>query len=186
MPLNWAAELSTQLDWHWTNQLRPRLDGLTDEEYFWEPVPGCWSVRPVGGGKFMADFQFPEPTPPPVTTIAWRLSHIAGPILAWRNAKHFGGPSFDIQTFDWPGSARAALDLVDEGYAHWRTGVASLDADALARDVGTVEPWPAPMAALVLHINREVIHHGAEVALLRDLYRASNRGRTFVPVITSV
>jgi hypothetical protein len=28
------------------------------------------------------------------------------------------------------------------------------------------------MAALVLHINREVIHHGAEVALLRDLYRA--------------
>ena len=28
------------------------------------------------------------------------------------------------------------------------------------------------MAALVLHVNREVIHHGAEVALLRDLYRA--------------
>jgi hypothetical protein len=27
------------------------------------------------------------------------------------------------------------------------------------------------MAALVLHINREVIHHGAEIALLRDLYR---------------
>jgi hypothetical protein len=28
------------------------------------------------------------------------------------------------------------------------------------------------MAALVLHINREAIHHGAEIALLRDLYRA--------------
>ena len=27
------------------------------------------------------------------------------------------------------------------------------------------------MAALVLHINREAIHHMAEVALLRDLYR---------------
>lgn len=24
----------------------------------------------------------------------------------------------------------------------------------------------------MLHVNREVIHHGAEVALLRDLYRA--------------
>jgi hypothetical protein len=23
----------------------------------------------------------------------------------------------------------------------------------------------------VLHVNREVIHHGAEIALLRDLYR---------------
>ena len=27
-----------------------------------------------------------------------------------------------------------------------------------------------PMAALVLHINREALHHGAEIALLRDLY----------------
>jgi hypothetical protein len=26
------------------------------------------------------------------------------------------------------------------------------------------------MTALILHINREVIHHGAEIALLRDLY----------------
>lgn len=26
------------------------------------------------------------------------------------------------------------------------------------------------MAALVLHIHREVIHHGAEICLLRDLY----------------
>ena len=26
------------------------------------------------------------------------------------------------------------------------------------------------MAALVLHINREMLHHGAEIALLRDLY----------------
>ena len=28
------------------------------------------------------------------------------------------------------------------------------------------------LAALVLHIHREVIHHGAEIALLRDLYGA--------------
>jgi hypothetical protein len=27
------------------------------------------------------------------------------------------------------------------------------------------------MATLVLHVNREVLHHGAEIALLRDLYR---------------
>jgi hypothetical protein len=26
------------------------------------------------------------------------------------------------------------------------------------------------MAALILHIHREVIHHGAEISLLRDLY----------------
>jgi hypothetical protein len=27
------------------------------------------------------------------------------------------------------------------------------------------------MATIVLHVNREAIHHGAEIALLRDLYR---------------
>ena len=32
------------------------------------------------------------------------------------------------------------------------------------------------MAALVLHIHREVIHHGAEVSLLRDLYRTGQVG----------
>jgi hypothetical protein len=34
------------------------------------------------------------------------------------------------------------------------------------------------MAALVLHINRELLHHGAEVALLRDLFLHAD-GRTF-------
>jgi protocatechuate 3,4-dioxygenase beta subunit len=28
----------------------------------------------------------------------------------------------------------------------------------------------APMAKRILHIHREVIHHGAEICLLRDLY----------------
>jgi hypothetical protein len=27
------------------------------------------------------------------------------------------------------------------------------------------------MEGLVLHINKELIHHGAEICLLRDLYR---------------
>ena len=29
------------------------------------------------------------------------------------------------------------------------------------------------MAELIAHINREVMHHGAEICLLRDLYRAT-------------
>ncbi|HSO68925.1 MAG TPA: ankyrin repeat domain-containing protein, partial [Arachnia sp.] len=33
------------------------------------------------------------------------------------------------------------------------------------------------MAALVMHINREVIAHGAEICLLRDLYRAQKDGQ---------
>jgi hypothetical protein len=44
--LDWNTELADQLDWHWANQLRSRLHNISAAEYFWEPVPGCWSVRP--------------------------------------------------------------------------------------------------------------------------------------------
>ena len=65
------------------------------------------------------------------------------------------------------------LALLDASYAAWRDGVRTLDLAALARPVGELEgEWAAhPMVELVLHINREAIHHLAEVALLRDLYR---------------
>ena len=61
---------ATRLDWHWTNQLRPRLDGLTDDEYLWEPTPGAWNVHPRGqgateiqggSGELTIDFAYPEP-----------------------------------------------------------------------------------------------------------------------------
>ena len=43
------SQLVEQLDFHWKHALRPRLDGLTDDEYFWQPVPDCWTVHPDGG-----------------------------------------------------------------------------------------------------------------------------------------
>jgi hypothetical protein len=65
---------------------------------------------------------------------------------------------------------------LDEAYAGWITGVRGLGEEGLARPCGPAEgPFAEyPLAALVLHINREAIHHGAEICLLRDLYR--NRG----------
>lgn len=44
--ISWTAELLDQLDGHGIHQLRLRLDGLTDAEYLWEPVAGCWNLRP--------------------------------------------------------------------------------------------------------------------------------------------
>ncbi len=43
--VDWNFQLAEQLDWHWREQLRPRLDGMTDAEYRWEPVAGAWNVR---------------------------------------------------------------------------------------------------------------------------------------------
>jgi hypothetical protein len=179
--VDWTSELAEQLDWHWREQLRPRLNGLTDAEYRWEPVPGAWNVRPrgtgtapvhAGAGDFTIDFAFPPPDPAPVTTIAWRLGHIIVGVLGMRVASHFGGPPFDYATHRYPGDAATALAQLDAAYAGWITGVRGLGPADLARPCGPAEgPYAElTMAALVLHINREVLHHGAEVALLRDLY----------------
>jgi hypothetical protein len=178
--------LVDQLEWHWEHQLRPRLAGLTDDEYRWEPVPGCWNVRPrgestapiaAGVGRYTIDFARPEPDPPPVTTIAWRLGHVIVGVLGARVAGHFGGPPVDYLSFDYAGTADEALAQLDAMYAAWLAGVNGLDEAALAAPCGPSEgPYADhPMAELVLHINREMIHHGAEIALLRDLYRARSR-----------
>jgi hypothetical protein len=34
MDIDWNTLLPEQLDWHWRENLRPRWEGLTDEEYF--------------------------------------------------------------------------------------------------------------------------------------------------------
>jgi hypothetical protein len=181
--LGWNAALVDQLEWHWSHHLRPRLDGLTDQEYFWEPVPGCWSIRargtssaPIaaGQGDFVMEYAFPEPPIPPVTTIAWRLAHVIVGCFGARTAAHFGGSPAECRTFDYAGTADAALAQLDRAHDAWIAGVRSLGEEGLAAPCGPAEaPFEAsPMAELVLHINREVLHHGAEIALLRDLYRA--------------
>ena len=159
------------------------LDGLTDEEYLWEPVPGCWSIRPagaqaapraVGAGRYRYEFAYPEPEAVPVTTIAWRLAHIIVGLFASRNATHFGGLPADWPSWEYAATADAALKQLDEAQDAWIAGVRGLGARGLARPVGPEEGGgqyaDCPMAELVLHIHREVIHHGAEISLLRDLY----------------
>ena len=60
------------------------LDGLTQEEFDWEPVPGAWSVRPRsdgrrgwGAGEIVCEDAWPPPDPLPLTTIGWRVVHLA-------------------------------------------------------------------------------------------------------------
>lgn len=176
--IDWPAQAVDQLDWHWRTQLRRRLEGLTDEEYLWEPTPGAWNLHVAADGEpVTVDFALPEPSPAPLTTIAWRVAHVVVGCLGARNASHFGGPAADYATFPYARTADEALDQLDEGYARWRAGVRGWAAeDSMGLPVGPAEgPWAdQPRGALVLHINREVIHHGAEIAVLRDLWAHRN------------
>jgi hypothetical protein len=168
--MDWNEQLVDQLDWHWRYQLRQRLEGLTDDEYFWQPVPDAWSLHRDG----RIEFEVPEPQPAPFTTISWRLAHVIIGVFAMRTASHFGGPPADYQTWDYALTADDALKQLDTAYQAWIEGVRTAD---LERPCGPAEgPYAEfPFAALVLHINREALHHLAEVALLRDLYLRRNQ-----------
>lgn len=82
----WNKLLRDQFEWHWEHRLRSRLAGLADEEHLREPVAGAWSVRPrgtastsmaAGAEDLVIDWEHPEPSPAPFTTIAWRFGHTA-------------------------------------------------------------------------------------------------------------
>src|SRR3954452_22355900 len=137
--LDWTRQLSEQLECHWTRQLRPRFDGLTDTEYFWEPAQPAWNVRPrtaegePGTGPFTVEFAYPEPDPPPVPTIEWRVAHVIVGVLGVRGAAQFGGPAAESGSSACAARPAGALAQLDDAYARWSTGVGGLDTAGLAR-----------------------------------------------------
>jgi hypothetical protein len=78
-----AGVVKGQLRYAWMDS-RGVLQDVDEDEYFWEPAPLCWSVRRRspdvrgwGTGEFVCEDAFPAPDPLPVTTIAWRVVHLA-------------------------------------------------------------------------------------------------------------
>lgn len=206
-----------------------RLIGLTDEEYLWEPVPDCWTLRrrgeavtprAFGPGEWVLDLGAPdipsneyeevgrqvaagmsvekiaedwsvsvervqeildhtgplEPDKTPVTTIAWRLGHLhfefAG---AWEWA--FGERRQDPkQMVDFSPSAAVTLERFWAVIDRWRESVGRMTEEQLDTVGFSQYPYGSdadePYIGVLLGANLEFIHHMAEIALLRDLWRA--------------
>lgn len=154
--MTWTQRLIGQLDFYWEAHLAPRLVGLTDEEYFWEPAP-------------------------PVTTIAWRMTHLSVEVWESRYRAFFGGegPTMFapgeriLAAGELPADAEAAVGYLTGAYQRWRDAVAGLSDAELLAPLGSkgADFAEFPMVELVLHLNREAMHHGGEICLLRDLYR---------------
>src|SRR5215218_5908390 len=185
--MDYGALLVGQLEFYWSVHLRPRLKGLTDDEYLWVPAEPSWTVHPGPDGSIVIDHEWPEPSPPPITTIAWRLVHIGVGCFAIRTSAFFGDGSVpgDADMFDprhvpsdLPGTAADALVFLDHWYQRWHEGIAGLDDAALSQPLGSRGgPFAEDsMAALITHVNREVMHHGGEIGVLRDLYRTRATG----------
>ncbi len=163
---------------------RDRLDGLTDEEYQWEPAPGAWSIRgrgqsatcgAHGPGEWLLDGEIPEPRPAPATTIAWRIGRLAE-TFAGRWEWTFGPRSVrPDKVVDFSPSAARALDQLWFEVDRWIKEVDGLTDEQLDTAGFGRYPWgwdsELPIITIVGLQNRQFIHHMAQVALLRDLWR---------------
>jgi DinB superfamily len=159
------------LDNAW-NPLVERLAGISDDEYCWEPTRNCWTIRPGSDGTMIADWAKPDPVPAPVTTIAWRSWHIAVDCLDGYSGRLFDSTGTGLTGLNWVRTPDEALTMLAAAWSVFRSGVEGWGSEGLWSLLG---PAWGPFANhtnldLAIHAQREVIHHGAEIALLRDLY----------------
>lgn len=156
-----------------------RFGGMTDAEYLWEPAPGCWTIRRRGDGVWRSDWPLPRPELEPFTTIAWRLWHLIDMYGEDRAPRWLDlppqGPAIgqDDPEGAPPPTAAEALDLLSRAHDRWDAHLALVSEEALGELIGPVGGGYADRTrtSYVLHMLDEFIHHGAEVSLLRDLWR---------------
>jgi uncharacterized damage-inducible protein DinB len=153
---------------------RSRLAGLTDDEYFWEPVPGCCTVRRTKSGDYRADDADRADTAA-FTTIAWRLWHLIENYGSIRQPQWLGverPPGGFERHHPAPSTAAEALAVLERAHDFWRGVLQELPAASWWEPLGPIagEYAESSKASLVLHHLDEQIHHGAELGVLRDLY----------------
>ncbi|HVF76289.1 MAG TPA: DinB family protein [Acidimicrobiales bacterium] len=150
---------------------RDRLHGLTDEEFLWEPAPGAWSIRQGAAGRWELQVERPPPDPTPLTTIAWRLAHLQQG-FAERWEWTFG--AYRDPVVELAPTAAEGVERLWAELARWRQSLGGLteeqmDTVGFGRFPHGFDPT-LPFIAIVWWTNRELIHHLAEAALLRDLW----------------
>jgi hypothetical protein len=162
---------------------RWQVEGLSDDEYFWEPHAGSWSVRrrgtapspqPSGRGEWVIDGEWPLSGPPPLTTIAWRLVHLAAWTAVYADWT-FATATRSYDDVEVPGRARDAVLLLHRVQDEFASAVTSLSDHELTEMRPVHWGEHLPVATLVWQIAVEHLHHSAEIGVLRDLRRGSGR-----------
>ncbi len=172
---------------------------LTDDEMFWEPFAGSWSVRradecvtptPFRDGDWAADFDWDLAAAEvgdrgltPLTTIGWLLWHVGTQPERLAQLDFLGGDRSAESGWTSPYLAAhpvftKASDAVEAMRAGWRSLDRALQS---ASDEQLEEPtrfWgyggpgpPTTGAQIVASVLNEVSHHGTQVCALRDLHR---------------
>jgi hypothetical protein len=165
------------LDFRWNALIRSRLEGISDDEYLWEPIAGCLSVHPDAAGGYRLDPVGPAEFP--LGNVAWRMAHLASSLSNHPVATvAFGGAWPKPELAAPAGTPADAIRRLDRAYGHWHATVASLSDADLARVLGSAASQYAESTVLdlILHIQAETLQRGADLCLLRDLYWHLHRG----------
>jgi hypothetical protein len=161
-----------------------RLEGLTDAEFFWEPVPNCWSIRRredltasacFGKGEWVYEYDPRQEQPGPLTTLAWRIGHLASGTLL-RADYTIGTHTLTWDEYEFPHTAAQGIAALQAARDAWHAVLTTADDAKLDTIGGSSFPWgldpTLPLLDICWWVNQESLHHGSEIALLRDLYRA--------------
>jgi hypothetical protein len=151
------------------SQLVARLDGLTDEEFFWQPVHDCWTIYRDQSGRWTYHYAIPEPQPAPMTTIGWQVVHLALCKVMYHEWA-FGAARLTWPELDVPCSVAQAANVLATGQEALRGRLAGLEDEQLDEQVLTNwgERWPAWRIFWAM-VNHDAVHTGA-IGHLRDAY----------------
>ncbi|MFF3442720.1 DinB family protein [Streptosporangium sp. NPDC002721] len=165
--------LIRQLDIAWA-LFEHHLKDLDDAACLWEPAPGCWTVRPDGRGRWVADWEVPEPEPAPVVSIGWLTWHIG---FWWTTTLGhcFGSGAPAREEITWPGGASAAAGWLRGLNDDWRAGLLPLtdaDLDSTERTAGL--PWGAEQRLVDIAgwVTVELTKNVSEIGVVRHLHEA--------------
>lgn len=133
-------------------RLDDRLRGLSDAEWAWRP------------------------TRDPDLSVQWRLRHLTHVLAEPRNGPWLGLPVVtnpDESATD----ADHALTALRDAFGQWRDLVRQVPSDGWAQPLGAIAGAYRgdTRYSFALHVADELIHHGAEAALLRDLFADQHR-----------
>jgi hypothetical protein len=141
-----------------------------------EKVAADWSVSVERVEQVLAHTGPVEPDAPPVTTIAWRLGHLHSNFAGdweWTFGERRRDPH---ELVDFTPDAALAVERFWATVDRWRESVATVSDEQLDTVGFSQYPYGSnpdePYIAVLWGINLELIHHMAEIALLRDLWRA--------------
>jgi len=150
-------------------RLRDRLKGLTEEEFFWKPVPDAWTIYEDSPGHWTYHYEIPDPEPAPVTTIAWQVTHLATTRFMYHEWA-FGAATMTFPEIVIPSTVDGAIEFLGDGYMALRADLEGENEEGLDRPRRTNwgEMWPG-WRIFTTMTDHDALHGGA-IGALRDLY----------------